>query len=273
MWNISNSIIKKNKWETYPNYIICANIKNNLIDNKIYDDNFDLILRYRLNKNNIYESSQIIIEHKENKNIVGIVILDDSKIEYMDSPLRKYNIPKNEISLNNIKYLDQTYKKDIENIIIDIKNKINNVNKTENTVIKEKNNVIVDEFEKNEFNDEAIEKWEKNNKNKKNININILDDTSSLITKYLNIKEGNNLEKNKLLLQIQKVYKNFNEKWIVKDKQELLGIIKSNNNICIEKLIKQFGRDKSGIMKQIRKLIEDYKIDEPNINKNIIGLL
>jgi len=113
------------------------------------------------------------------------------------------------------------------------------------------------------------------NKTKKNKNIIIVDeDISSLIEKYHNYKDDNKpWEKNKLLSQIQKIYKNFGKYWSDYDKQELLNIIKNKNNIFIEELVTKFGRNEGGIIIQIRKFIEEKKIHEFNINKNILELL
>jgi superfamily II DNA or RNA helicase len=254
--------VKKNKWIIYEKYIISENIKNYLIDNKLFDDKFDLILRYRINKNNIYESSEIIIENKENKNIVGKIILDESKVEYITNLLNKYNIIKEEINLNNVNYLNNTYQNDIDIIITNVKNKIKNDYKI-NTIIKNDNDInINNNYDIN--NDDII-------KGNKNININ--EDISSLIKKYNNMDDNQPWEKNKLKSQIKKIHKNFGEYWSDYDKQELLNIIKNKNNIYIEDLIKKFGRNEGGIIIQIRKLIEENKINESNINKNILEIL
>jgi superfamily II DNA or RNA helicase len=253
--------VKKNKWIIYEKYIISENIKNYLIDNKLFDDKFDLILRYRINKNNIYESSEIIIENKENKNIVGKIILDESKVEYITNLLNNHNIKKEEINLNNIKYLDNTYKNDIDIIITNVKNKINNVDKI-NMIIKNNNDI---NNNNNDINNDDILKVNKN--------ININEDISSLIKKYNNMDDNQPWEKNKLKSQIKKIHKNFGEDWSDYDKQELLNIIKNKNNIYIEDLIKKFGRNEGGLIIQIRKLIEENKINETNINKNILDIL
>ena len=67
---------------------------------------------------------------------------------------------------------------------------------------------------------------------------------SSLIEKYHNYKDDNKpWEKNRLLSQIQKKYKNFGKYWSDYDKQELLNIIKNKNTILIDELITKFGRN------------------------------
>lgn len=127
--NNDNIKVKKNKWNQIkidiPNILIEYLINNNLYEKS----KFNLVVEYRLNKNDIYDSSNILIQDKINNITLGRILLDENKIEYNENFIIFSNqeIIDNKLNkLNGFRYFDKVIKDSIDILIDDIKNIVNN---------------------------------------------------------------------------------------------------------------------------------------------------
>ncbi len=73
--------IKKSKWNNIK-IDLPIELINYIKNEKLYDENkINLIVQYRLNKNDIYDCGIILLQDKLNNNILGKIILEENKID------------------------------------------------------------------------------------------------------------------------------------------------------------------------------------------------
>lgn len=236
--NNDGNKVKKNKWNILnidiPDFIIRI-----LIEKKIYNkDKISLLVQFRLNKNNIYDSSIIILQDKIKNNIFGKIFLDECKIEYMDKLLNNLEIDNDKIKLN-ITYCFDT----------EIENKINIfINEIRKNITKN----IAENITKDNFIIKNIENKFDTNLNNKDIDLDIEIPKS----KKLIEKENNNLTK--ILSKCGTI-------WSEEDKTLLINLVSSKPDITISFLIKSLQRNEAGIIIKLLELIEKNKINEQDI--------
>jgi superfamily II DNA or RNA helicase len=263
--NNDNTKVKKGKWNNIK-IEIPKQLINQLVNDKVYDENkLNLVVQYRLNKNYIYDTSIIILEDKNNKNILGKISLEDNKVEYIKNILNKTNQKLDEIKYDVSLYFDKDIEKIINNLITEIKNKVNKNQLNDeieipNILLSTKNNnskniIIVDENNKIESNNLS-----------QNLN-NTKNEYDKLIKKYS--ESSDKYERTELLFKIRKYYPNFRAPWSDDDKNKLINHIKNDNNITLDSLMKITGRNDGGIVIQLKKLLEENKIKINDLSKNI----
>ncbi len=294
--------IKKSKWN-----ILNIEISEFILDylkNEIKYDSNNLILevKYRLNKNDIYDRSYINICKKISKDIIyGKICLDENKIEFNKNISNiSNNLNEEDIKLDRINYFDSNFKLKINNFILNIKNIINKnlekeikiKNDTEDKIKKDINIVINNNHQKDIINinkeieliNNELSYVQKNNNiydksdNLNHFNKNIYDyknyinnkNIDDMIKEYNSyIDDGFNYEKDKLKKNIQKYYPNFGNVWTNEDKKLLVEEIKKNNNLNLIDFMNITGRNEGGIIIQLRKFIEQNIIDINNLSNEI----